>query len=280
MLIDSHSHLEFPQFDVDVEEVVTRAVEAGISHIVVIGTELASSRKAIELADRNGLHATVGFHPHAAHSFSEETLRGLRELTLSHSVVAVGEIGLDYFRDLSPREEQIEAFRRQLELAVEQGLPVVIHDRDAHDDVAEILGEYAAQLCGAVLHCYSAGAEFARFYLDLGFYFSVSGQITYRRSERLRETISALPIERILLETDAPYLAPQPVRGRRNEPSFLTHTARCLAELKGMSYDDVCALTSSSAARLFSIELAETVRASQEGVGRHLRESEAREKSF
>jgi TatD DNase family protein len=149
----------------------------------------------------------------------------------------------------------VEAFRRQLLLAVECRLPVVVHDRNAHDEVASVLSEYADQLRGAVLHCYSGGIELARSYLDLGFYFSVSGQITYRRADVLRETISSLPMEKLLLETDAPYLTPQPVRGRRNEPQFLTHTARCLAELKGMSYDDVCRITTSNAARLFAMEL-------------------------
>jgi TatD DNase family protein len=260
MLVDTHAHLELPQFESDVEDVLRRAADAGVSHIVIIGIDLASSRRAVELAERNGLSATVAFHPHVASSLSEEALNELRELTLSDVVVAVGETWLDYYRNLSPRDAQIEAFRRQLELAVERRLPAVIHDRNAHDDVASILREYAAQLCGAVLHCYSGGIELARTYLDLGFYFSASGQITYPRAETLRETISSIPIEKLLLETDAPYLTPQAVRGRRNEPRFLTHTARCLAELKGMSYDDVCRITSSNAARLFAVELKATAR--------------------
>jgi TatD DNase family protein len=255
MLVDTHAHLEHAQFDSDVEDVIARAGDAGVSHIVIIGADLASSRMAIELAERGGFSATVGFHPHVAGSLKEEELSELREMTASDAVVAVGEIGLDYYRDLSPRDVQVEAFRRQLLLAVECRLPVVVHDRNAHDEVASVLSEYADQLRGAVLHCYSGGIELARSYLDLGFYFSVSGQITYRRADVLRETISSLPMEKLLLETDAPYLTPQPVRGRRNEPQFLTHTARCLAELKGMSYDDVCRITTSNAARLFAMEL-------------------------
>ncbi len=262
MLIDTHAHLELPQFDSDVEEVIDRAAAEGVSHIVIIGIDLGSSRRAVELAEHNGLSATVGFHPHVAGSLNEGGLNELRELTASNAVVAVGEIGLDYYRDLSPRDAQVEAFRRQLELAVECRLPVVVHDRDAHDEVAGVLEEYADRLRGAVLHCYSGGIELAGTYLDLGFHFSVTGQITYRRAEALREAISSIPIERLLLETDAPYLTPQPVRGKRNEPQFLTHTARSLAELKGMSYDDVCRITSSNAARLFEVELEEAEKAS------------------
>ena len=255
MLVDSHVHLQFPQFDRDRREVIDRAADAGVSHIIIIGTDLTASREAVELAGRTAFHATVGFHPHVARSVSDESLKDLEQLAGADEVVAIGEIGLDYYRDLSPRDSQVRAFRRQLQLAVARGLPVVIHSRDAHDDVADILGQHADKLPGAVLHCYSGGIELARFYLDRGFYFSVSGQITYRRSEALRETVRTIPIENILLETDAPYLTPQPVRGERNEPCFLTHTARCLAELKEMRYDEVCQVTSSNAARVFSMEL-------------------------
>jgi TatD DNase family protein len=249
MLVDTHAHLGLPQFDRDVGEVIGRAAEVDVSHIV-------TSRRAVELAESNtGLSATVGFHPHVASSLNKEGLDELRELTVSKTVVAVGEIGLDYYRDLSPRYVQGEAFRRQLEMAIECRLPVVIHDRNAHDDIAGILEEYADQLCGAVLHCYSGGIELALTYLDLGFYFSVSGQITYPKADALRETIASIPMERLLLETDAPYLTPQPVRGRRNEPQFMTHTARCLAELKRISYDDVCRITSSNAERLLAVGL-------------------------
>ena len=255
LLIDSHAHLQFPEFERDWQAVVQRASEAGVSRIVVIGTDLATSRKALELAQQGGLYATVGFHPHAAGELTRKGLDELEQLAAAASVVAIGEIGLDYFRDLAPRDRQVEAFEQQLELAAKLHLPVVVHDRDAHDDVAKMLAKYAKTLRSAVLHCYSGGIEHAQFYLDQGFYFSVSGQITYRRSEALRATVASIPMENILLETDAPYLAPQPVRGRRNEPCFLTHTARQLAEVKGMRYDEVCRSTSSNAARVFSIEL-------------------------
>jgi TatD DNase family protein len=255
MLVDSHVHLQFPQFEEDRQEVIDRAADAGVSNVVVIGTDLASSREAVELAERNGFCAAVGFHPHVADSLTEENLEELKKLTGAASVVAVGEIGLDYYRNLSPRDSQVKAFRQQLELAVERGLPAVIHSRNAHHEVAEILGQHGEKLKSAVLHCYAGGIAFVRFYLDREFYFGVSGQITYGRSETLRATVRSIPIEKILLETDAPYLTPQPVRGRRNEPCFLTHTARCVAELKGMSYDEVCRVTSSNAARVFSMEL-------------------------
>ncbi len=254
-LIDSHAHLQFSQFERDWQAVVQRAAQAGVSGIVVVGTDLTSSRSALGLAEQNGLYATVGFHPHAAAKFTRETLNDLEQLAAAAGVVAIGEIGLDYFRNIAPRHRQMEAFEQQLLLAAKLQLPVVVHDRDAHDDIAKILGEHAENLSGAVLHCYSGGIELAQFYLDLGFCFSVSGQITYRRSEALRATVATIPIEHILLETDAPYLTPQPVRGKRNEPCFLAHTARQLAELKGMEYDEVCRITSSNTARVFSIEL-------------------------
>ena len=268
MLVDSHVHLQFPQFEEDRQDVIDRAAEAGVSHVVIIGTDLSSSREAVELAKRHGFYATVGFHPHFADSCTDEGLKQLERLTAAERVVAVGEIGLDYYRDLSPRDSQVKAFRQQLQLALDKRLPVVIHSRNDHDDVADILGQHADKLKGAVLHCYSGGIELARSYLDRGFYFSVSGQITYRRSEALRETVRSIPVESILLETDAPYLAPQAVRGRRNEPCFLTHTARCLAELKEMRYDEVCRVTSSNAARVFSMELKEADDRTQRETGR------------
>ena len=255
MLVDTHAHLQFPQFDEDVQDVIDRAVDEGVSHVVIIGTDVRSSKVAIELAERNQFHATVGFHPHAAASFSTDGLKEFATSAGSDTVVAVGEIGLDFFRNRAPRETQVEAFRRQLDFAVEHNLPVVIHDRDAHDEVASILEEYARRLPGVVLHCYSAGVENVPKYLELGVHFSVSGQITYPRSNALREAVSSIPIDRILLETDAPYQPPQSVRGRRNEPSFLTYTAQCLAGLIRLSYDDVCRITSANAARFFSIEL-------------------------
>jgi len=254
-LIDSHAHLQFSQFERDRQAVLQRAWRAGISGIVVVGTDLNSSRGAIELAERNGLYATVGFHPHAAGKFTRAGLDTLEELAAAASVVAIGEIGLDYYRDLAPRDRQREAFEQQLLLAAKLQLPVVIHDRDAHDDIAKLLEAHAQDLQDVVLHCYSGGIERAQFYLDQGFCFSASGQITYPRSEALRATFTTIPIDRILLETDAPYLTPQPVRGKRNEPCFLTHTARQLAELKGMRYDEVCRITSSNAARVFSMEV-------------------------
>ena len=267
MLVDSHAHLQFPQFDGDRREVIDRAADAGVCHAVIIGTDLTSSREAMELAEREGFHATVGFHPHVAAGVTEKALKELENLTSADRVVAVGEIGLDFFRDLSPRDSQVKAFHQQLEIAVERGLPAVIHSRNTHEDVAHVLGQYAEKLRGAVLHCYSGGIELARSYLDRGFYFSVSGQITYRGSEALRGTFRSIPIENVLLETDAPYLAPQPVRGRRNEPCFLTHTARCLAELKKMRYDEVCRITSSNAARAFSMDLRDTDDRPQPGAG-------------
>lgn len=259
-LIDTHAHLDNGQFSQDLEQVLERAEAAGVSQILTVGCDLASSRASIELAQRYPqLYAAVGIHPHDAPQADAAGLAELRRLlTDNPKVVAVGEIGLDYYRDRSPRPVQAQAFRDQLALALEVGLPVIVHDRDAHNDVLQILKESGAREVGGVLHCFSGDLEMAKAVLDLGFYLSFPGTITYPSNAAGREVVKGVPIESILIETDCPYLAPQNYRGRRNEPAYVQHTAAMIAEIKGLALEDVARITTLNAWQLFGFGAADT----------------------
>jgi TatD DNase family protein len=253
-LVDSHAHLDNRQFDHDRDAVIHAARQNGVTQILTIGCDLPSSRCNAELAAKHpGLYAAVGFHPHDASALDADALDELRQLLAQPRVVAVGEIGLDYYRDRSPRPVQQQAFRRQIALARETGKPVIIHDRDAHADVLRILEEENAAAVGGVLHCFSGDLLMARRCLDLGFYLSFTGTITYPKNEELRDLVRQIPIDRTLLETDCPYLSPQPYRGKRNEPAYLRHTAAALAQIKGLSVSDIARITSRNCHDLFGI---------------------------
>ncbi len=255
MLIDSHAHLELEEFDKDRDEVIERAKEAGVGAIVVVGIDLADSKKAVALARRYPMvYATVGVHPHDAAAVTQETYEELRTLAGEDKVVAYGEIGLDFFRNRSPREVQIKRFGEQLDLSVELGLPVIIHDRDAHNETLEMLKIHKGKLHG-VVHCFSGDYEMARQCIDLGYYISIPGTITYKKSDVLRNVVRNIPLERLLVETDAPFLAPEPKRGKRNEPAFVFHTARRVAEIRGTLYDAVASTTAQNARELFGIKV-------------------------
>ncbi|MFO7764977.1 MAG: TatD family nuclease-associated radical SAM protein [Pelovirga sp.] len=253
-LIDSHAHLDNNRFSNDLDEVILAAHNAGIRHILSIGCDLSSSIINAELAARyEPLYAAVGFHPHDATALDQNSVDQLQQLLQQPKVVAVGEIGLDYYRNRAPHDIQQEAFRRQLLLAREAGKPVIIHDRDAHDDVLTILAEEKAGETGGVLHCFSGDEEMARKCLDMGFYLSFTGAITYPKNDTVRTMLQHLPLDRILLETDCPYLSPQPFRGKRNEPAYLVHTARTLAAIKGLQLADIARITSRNCYDLFGI---------------------------
>lgn len=253
MLIDSHAHLELEEFDKDRDEVIERAKEAGVGAIVAVGIDLADSKKAVALARRYPMvYATVGVHPHDAAAVNPETYEELRALADEDKVVAYGEIGLDFFRNRSPREVQIRRFGEQLDLSVELGLPVIIHDRDAHAETVEMLKAHKGKLRG-VVHCFSGDYEMARQCIDLGYYISIPGTITYKKSDVLRHVVQNVPLERLLVETDAPFLAPEPKRGKRNEPAFVFHTARRVAEIRGTLYEVVANTTAQNARELFGI---------------------------
>lgn len=262
MLVDTHAHLDDERFDTDCDEVVSRAADAGVSFIINPGSNLDSSRKAVGLAEKYAcVYAAVGVHPHEAAELTERSLEVLRGLAEHEKVVAVGEIGLDYYRDLSPRDRQREAFRKQLDLAAELDLPVIVHSRDAHADVEEMLTEArrAGGLRG-VLHCFSGGPDGAERAAKMGFYIGFDGPLTYENATTLRKIAGIIPVEHALIETDSPYLSPLPHRrSERNEPAFLPLIADKLADIRGLSAADVARVTALSAARLFGIPSADEV---------------------
>lgn len=251
---ETHAHIDDPAFDADREAVLERARAAGVSRLINLGSDLASSRASVELMRRHAwIWAAVGVHPSSTAQMRDRDYQEIRTLADDPRVVAIGEIGLDYYRDRSPRHIQQDAFRRQIRLARDIGKPLVVHDRDAHDDVLRILREEGADAVGGVMHCFSGGGEFARSCLDLGFYIALGGPVTFSNGQRAREAALAVPADRLLLETDCPYLAPVPHRGQRNEPAYLAVIAEQLARLKGMSVDELARQTSANADRLFGL---------------------------
>jgi TatD DNase family protein len=262
-LIDTHAHLDFGQFDADREPVLERARAVGVETIVNVGTDVGSSRQALALtAAYDMVYAAVGMHPHDAKRLDGAALAELRASAQQPKVVAVGEIGLDFYRDRSPRDVQRRAFRAQLAWAAKMGKPVIIHDRDAHDEVMGILADWAQGLHGSplagrlgVLHTFSGDLSMAERAIDLGFYISISGPVTYRNAGPLLDVVRALPLGRILVETDCPFLAPHPHRGKRNEPAYVRLVAEKIAALKGISVDEVALATTANARRLFQFEV-------------------------
>jgi TatD DNase family protein len=250
-LIDSHAHLDFQQFDRDRDAAILRAREAGLVAIVNIGTSLASSRASVALAEQyEFIYATVGVHPHDAKTVDQDVLEELRILARHPKVVAIGEIGLDYYRDYSPRPAQRQAFRDQLALASALGRPVVIHSRDAHDEVLATLQGWEGT---GVLHTYAAGPEHLDAVMAMGFYVGISGPVTFPRAERLREVAQAVPQDRLLLETDCPYLTPEPHRGKRNEPAYVRYVAEAVAQVRDTPPERIAGTTTENARRLFGL---------------------------
>jgi TatD DNase family protein len=234
-MIDSHCHLDFPDFDQDRDQVLARAVEAGVTTIINPGTDLESSRRALALAGRYGnVYAAVGVHPHDASTLDRQILAELHQLASHPKVVAIGEIGLDYYRDLSPRAQQRAAFEAQLSLAADLDLPVIIHQRESADDVMAALRDWATGgHPGCVLHAFSGDGAMADEAVSLGFFIGVGGPLTFKNARRLPEIVTGLPLSCLVVETDAPYLAPHPYRGKRNEPAYVALVVKRLAELRG-----------------------------------------------
>jgi len=255
MLIDSHAHLDFSQFRDDRDAVVRRASEADVTAIINVGTDPASSEQSVELAARYSMiYATVGVHPHDAGTLSGDVLERLAELAAGEKVVAIGEIGLDFYRDLSPRDQQRQAFRQQIRLALELDLPLVIHDRDAHAETLQILRQEEAGRVGGVLHCFSGDLDMAWEGIALGFLIAFGGPITYGGKKK-QDIAGRIPLEKILIETDCPFLTPVPHRGQRNEPAYVRHVAERLARLRGISFEEVAAATTGNAAELFGLSI-------------------------
>ena len=249
-LVDSHCHLQDAKFDGDREAVLARALET-LDWLVVIGDDVPTSRAALALA-RPRVYCAVGVHPYHAGTVDASTLAELREMAKSQQVVAIGETGLDYFKyNETPRDIQKQGFIRQLELAAELRLPVVIHNRDSDEDLAAILDEHYESIPGGVMHCYGSPAKFVERCLAWDFYISFAGNVTFPKAQPLRDAARLVPLNRLLIETDAPYLAPQPVRGQRCEPADVAHTARILADELGVDSGEFAARTARNAAELF-----------------------------
>jgi TatD DNase family protein len=253
MLIDSHTHLDMEDFDADRDLVIQRARSGGVARIVTIGTDLISSNKAIEIANKyQFVYATVGYHPHNAKEAQVRDLEKLRALVSEPKVVAWGEIGLDFFHRHSPPDSQVEAFERQLDMAFEQDLPVIIHDRDAHTDLLRILRTRKRQYRG-VIHCFSGNYDLAMALIELGFYISFPGTVTFRNAVDTQAAASRIPLDRLLVETDCPYLTPVPLRGKRNEPLYVKHTAEKIAVLRQLQFEQLAEATSANTIRLFNL---------------------------
>jgi TatD DNase family protein len=255
MLIDSHAHIQLKNFDKDREAMLERAQKAGVGCIITIGFDLETSMGAISLAEQyDFVYATVGMHPHDAKLLDDRTVAKFRELAQQPKVIALGEMGLDYYRNLSPRLVQRKAFEAQLRLAQELKLPIIVHDRDAHEDIMKILRRYAGKIeKHGVLHCFSGDINMAKEAIDLGFYISIAGPVTYPKSLSLQRVAREVPLDSLLLETDCPWLAPQFRRGKRNEPAYVKVIAEKIAELRGVSVTTVAEATTTNVKTLFEI---------------------------
>src|SRR3990170_3230929 len=254
MLIDSHAHIQGKEYAGEVEAVIARAREAGVGKIIAVGGagDMSSNTEAIALAKTfPEIYATVGMHPHDAKDVGADELKKLKELAAAPKVVAVGETGLDYYYDHSPREVQRRVFAEFIHLARETGLPIVVHERDAAQDVADLLRAEGARKLRGVIHCFTGDYEAACAYLDLGFYISFTGIITFKNANLLREVVRRVPLDRMLVETDSPYLTPVPHRGKRNEPAYVRYIAETIAVIKETSLEEVARLTTENVRKLF-----------------------------
>lgn len=256
-LFDTHAHLHFPDLAADLEAVLDRARGAGVSAIVTVGTDRDTNPAAVQLAEKlPGVYAAVGIHPHDAAEARDADFDAIRALAdRSTKVVALGEMGLDFFRNLSPRDVQARVFRRQLALARELGKPVIVHCRDAHEETLAVLAEERVGEVGGVMHCFSADVPVAKRCLDLGLLISLAGPVTYKNARALPEVARLVPEDRLVVETDCPYLPPEPHRGRRNEPAYVRLTAARIAELRGVDPEALASAMTRNAARLFRVSV-------------------------
>lgn len=253
-LIDTHAHLTMPEFD-DLQNVLTRAKDASVDTIINVSFDMDSSIQSVELADRyHNIFASAGIHPDHAEDLDEDVINKLKTLANDKKVVAIGETGLDYFENNVPKDTQQQLFIKHINLAKELSLPLIIHVRDAYDDALEILKKENKSPVKGVFHCFGESTQYAKNILDLNYYISFTGIITFKNAHNVRETAKYVPLDFIMLETDCPYLAPQIYRGKRNEPSYLKFIAEKLTEIKGISFEEVCEVTTLNAKRLFNLE--------------------------
>lgn len=254
MLFDTHAHLNAVQFEEDLEEVIERATSEDVSHIVVVGFDHETIKRAMELIEQyDMIYAAIGWHPVDAIDMTEEDLNWIRELSQHPKVVAIGEMGLDYYWDKSPKEIQKDVFRKQIQLAKEVNLPIIIHNRDATEDVVKILQEENASEVGGIMHCFTGSLEVAKQCMEMNFYISFGGPVTFKNAKKPKEVVKEIPMDRLLIETDCPYLTPHPYRGKRNEPSYVRYVAEQISELRGVSYEEIAEKTSDNAMKVFGI---------------------------
>ncbi len=252
MFVDTHCHLDFPEFDQDREQVIQRSKEGGLDYLINIGSSLSGSQKSCELAQKyDFIYATCGIHPHDADRADEKTLGSLRLLAKEDKIVAIGEIGLDYYRNYSKPENQKSLFISLLKLAKEMNLPVVIHSRLAQEDILRTLKSFLP--LKAVIHCFSGDEDFLRGCLDSGFFISFTCNLTYKKAEKLRNLAKAVPLDRLMLETDAPFLSPEGLRGKRNEPLYVKNLAQEISRLKGISLEELARITTGNAKEFFKL---------------------------
>lgn len=256
MLFDTHAHLQNELLEDQFEQIMERARQAGVEKIACVGYDLPSSQQALKLAQKHEeICAVAGVHPHDAKDLDESSLAELYQLARDPQVVAIGEIGLDYYRDLSPRDLQQKAFIAQIKLAREVGKPIVIHDRDAHQDVFDIIKQEGGGKDGGIMHCYSGNLPLAIEFMKRGFYISFAGPLTFKNSRRAQEVASKISLDRILVETDCPYLTPEPYRGKTNEPAYVRYVADKLAELRGRNKDEMAFMTYRNACEAYRIKM-------------------------
>ncbi|WP_249596727.1 TatD family hydrolase [Peribacillus frigoritolerans] len=254
MLFDTHVHVNAEQFNEDLEDVIERAKEAGVDNMVVVGFDRPTIIRAMELIETyDFMYAAVGWHPVDAIDMTEDDLQWIEELSNHPKVVAIGEMGLDYHWDKSPKDVQMEVFRKQIRLAKKVGLPIIIHNREATADIVNILKEEEASRVGGIMHCFSGSAETALECINMNFYISLGGPVTFKNAKKPKEVAAAVPLGRLLIETDCPYLAPHPYRGKRNEPSYVKLVAEQIAEIKQLTIEEVSQATTENAKKLFGI---------------------------
>ncbi|GGH88343.1 TatD DNase family protein [Pullulanibacillus pueri] len=255
MLFDTHTHINAEEFDQDREEVIKRARDTGVSHMVVVGFDRSTITRAMNLVkEHDDMFAAVGWHPVDAIDMTDEDLDWIESLAHDPKVVALGEMGLDYHWDKSPATVQKQVFRRQIQLAKKLDMPIIIHNREATEDIVAILEEEDAQQVGGIMHCYSSDWETAKRCLDMNFYLSFGGPVTFKNGHLAKEVATQVPLDRLLIETDCPYLSPHPFRGKRNEPARVKLVAEQIAALKGLTYEALASITSDNAKRLFKIK--------------------------
>lgn len=253
-MIDSHAHMDDSKFNEDRDDIINSLYSNYVAYFINPASDLDSSRRSIELSNKyDFIYSSVGIHPHDAESFREENLIELKEMTKNNKVVAIGEIGLDYYYDNSPREIQRNVFRKQMNLARELKLPVIIHSRDAQGDTFNILKEFKGEVIG-VMHCYSGSFEMAERYMSLGYYISFAGPVTFKNAKNVKEAALKIPLDKLLIETDSPYLSPEPRRGKRNDPSNIIFIAEIIASLKNISVSELVENTRNNTIKLFKLK--------------------------